>query len=213
MNRAEKRRKEAAARREGVDPHAAQMQMAGAQYNAGRFREAAALCDAILTKSGIHGHALFLGGLCRLRMGDADSAARMLRRAAQLMPDNAQVHAQFASAQIALRDVEGAAKSFTSAIAAKPDFAEAHAHLGMLESWRGDHAAAAARFEEALRLEPSNPGVLLNAANGRLRGGDPHGAAELYQRILAIRADITEAHFGLGQALREIGDIEGAIDN
>jgi hypothetical protein len=87
---------------------------------------------------------------------------------------------------------------------------EPRVFLAMHELSLRNFDAAQRHIDELLGLAPSNPEVLLMAADNRLQLGDPAGALEYYERLEAIRPGTAEARVGRGWAAALQGDEAGA---
>jgi 4-amino-4-deoxy-L-arabinose transferase-like glycosyltransferase len=87
---------------------------------------------------------------------------------------------------------------------------EPRVFLAMHELSLRNFDAAQRHIDELLQLTPSNPEVLLMAADNRLQLGDPAGALEYYARLDAIRPGTAEARVGRGWAAALQGDEVGA---
>lgn len=66
-------------------------------------------------------------------------------------------------------------------------------------------------YRAALRLEPDNPGLLHNLGALVARRGDPAGALDLFDRLLAAEPYYASAHFNRGNALWALDRLEEAI--
>ena len=78
-----------------------------------------------------------------------------------------------------------------------------------LHTWK----AAMRDYDEALRLAPGFASALLNRGSLKDDNGDPLGAIEDYERVLASEADQetkTRARFNRGNAKFRLGDVAGA---
>ncbi len=69
------------------DPAAGLYQKAIDAYYTGRFEIASAHVDEILAHTPEHAHAMHLGGLSRLALGDAEAAQRWVMRALEVAPE------------------------------------------------------------------------------------------------------------------------------
>ena len=77
---------------------------------------------------------------------------------------------------------------------------------------KGQPRLALKACKEILGLQPARPDVLGFAARLALELGDYEEAAALYRRALALRPDIAEAHYNLGNALSQLGRLGEAAD-
>jgi len=158
-------------------------------------------------------HEQFLDDTNYLRAGDAfrnqgefDKAIRWYRRALDLNPDNAVVHANWGGCLLYLGEFEKAKARLARAIALRPNLAEAHCSMGIALRRENKLGEAEASFREALRFQPNlflarlHLGTLLSDL-GRLGEAKEHLAE-------AVRLDPRDpfAHFNLGAAHGREGD-------
>ena len=103
--------------------------------------------------------ALLTEGSLRLASGDATSAADLLRRAAERLPESDVAWYNLGLASIKLERWSDAVTALHRSIERRSDRAEAHFNLGYALEKRGDYRDAVPEFERALALRPGMPGV------------------------------------------------------
>ena len=135
------------------------------------------------------------------------------RRSGLPKPDLAQAHSNLGVALSGSGDVRGAIAAHREAIRLKPDLAEAHSNLGNALSGSGDVRGAIAAHREAIRLKPDLADAHFALGNALLRPRATwsprcdRGVA----RAIRLNPAHAEAHSNLGVALRDSGDVRGAI--
>ena len=75
---------------------------------------------------------------------------------------------------------------------------------------RRHNAQAAVLLERARRLEPGKGSIVEPLARAYYNSGQHHLAATAFEELLEIEPSSAYAHFGLGQALKQIGQRDSA---
>lgn len=70
---------------------------------------------------------------------------------------------------------------------------------------RGHHAQAAVILERAARLEPGKGSIVEALGRAYYNSGQHARAVEAFQALLEIDPSAAYGHFGLGQALKQVG--------
>lgn len=144
-------------------------------------------------------------GLAALREGQHDRAHRLLSRALQAHPDDAQALANRALARRALGDLSGAAQDLQRAVQVEPGVVRVWQVLAQVLSVLGrvDQAVDAARA--AVRLQPDDPAGLDILATTLHATGQAQEAQRTFQRVLALDPRHASAHLHLGLMAQEQG--------
>ncbi len=188
------------------------LERAIADLQLGRYQEAAAICDQVLSQDPENDAAYNILGLIHHQSGDRERAIEYTRRALAAAPDNLvrlcnlgcmlQEANRFAEAESTLRH----------ALALEPNFPEALYNLGLCLHRQGRIEEAAAAYEQAIALRPEygealyNLGVLLRNA-GRL-----DLAESTMQRCLALDPGHAPAVKELGLTLYHKGRLAEAAE-
>jgi tetratricopeptide (TPR) repeat protein len=148
-------------------------------------------------------------GLALVRQGK--DALQALRRAAELMPNDADT---LLYAGDAMRDhgrVREAATLYQRAVRANPRLVEAHNNLGniMLQLGRQDDAITC--YQGALTFAPEDAQVLCNLGNALRQKGSLPDALAFTQRAIARDPKLNIAHNNLGLILAAQGEREQAV--
>jgi Flp pilus assembly protein TadD len=177
-------------------------------------------------------HAIALRNLSKVLnwAGKHDEAARLVDLAADMIPEDGEIHAQKGILLWRAGDREGALVHYQEAVRLEPWNARIHRSLGILLSELNRLDEALAELEEAVRLDPELPnghydlGIVLqalgkmNEAESAYRTAvklDPDHA-EAYNNlgiILALRGDFTAAYAQFARALEADPDNEEAARN
>jgi len=120
-------------------------------------------------------------------------------------PDS--IDALFLKAQILARlgRDEEAKSAFVAVLVKDPAHVGALMDLGGLALATGYRSAAVTAYRQAVECHPGNPLALVNLANILLEDGALHEARLLYEKALAIDANLIYAHQGLANVL----DLQG----
>jgi predicted O-linked N-acetylglucosamine transferase (SPINDLY family) len=144
-----------------------------------------------------------------LQMQGKDALAAM-QKAAELMPTDAETHANLAALLRSRGQLEAAIASGARALKIHPNFPEAHNNQGVALKELGQLEAALLHYRKAVELKPdfaeahNNLGIALKEL-GRLEN-----AIASYRRALEIKPDFVDAHNNLGNALLATMQIEEA---
>lgn len=97
----------------------------------------------------------------------------------------------------------------------RPRFAAAHAGIGKIWFARGNYEIARERMRSAIEIDPDDPTIHYDFGNGLLEMPDPDldGAAELYERALALKPEYPKALNNLGIVRRKQERIKEAMEH
>ncbi|HVT81465.1 MAG TPA: tetratricopeptide repeat protein, partial [Phycisphaerae bacterium] len=144
------------------------------------------------------------------RMNRLDEAEASLRRAAELVPENAFVWYNLGVVMRNLKPAEAMA-AFEKAIAIEPRLAEAHNNLGLLQHQAGDYAAAIESFRRSLLVRPNHAETENNLGLSLWKVHREHEAVGFFKEAIKRRQDFPAAHLNLGTALRKLGRRSEAV--
>ncbi len=206
--------------------HAVQFQRAN------RLAEAEQLYHQALEKHPDHPEALYGLGMLAQQLGQPQAAEQWLSAAAQVQPD---VKRWFSLGNLhfAQGQLWEAARAYRQALALRPDALPIYNNLGYVLQQQGLFDEAINYYQKALELKPdfieaeANLGNALHA-QGKLsseqqlhhaqlnrklglqsqKAGDFKTAIAYYKQALALQPDLVEAHYNLGVALQEQGELE-----
>ncbi len=172
---------------------------ATARYGREDFIAAAALCEQALSLSPEFPDALHLLGLCRWKSGNLlEDALRLLTRAQELKPGDAQLWHNLGIVREQNDDVPGAHDAFQRAVELNPGNAESHYNLGVTRAALQDADGAETAYRQTLALDNRHAG----AAAGLAAISETRNRLEEAERWLAIalREDPRDAVGNLTQA-------------
>ncbi|MCC6717966.1 MAG: tetratricopeptide repeat protein [Acetobacteraceae bacterium] len=147
--------------------------------------------------------------LARLLLDEADPAegVAMLRAALKLAPEDAALHLRLGEALRQVGEPAAAMRSFRTALGLQPDLPGALLGLADALLTQGPDATAIDLVDRALALDPAQPIAPARAIRAlALAGLQQHDAALAeWDRVLALRPDDADAHFGRAMALLVTG--------
>ena len=148
-------------------------------------------------------------GVAQLRQGKDALAA--LRRAAQLLPQDAEAHANLGSELHARGDWPAALASLRHAISLDSRNPDTLTEAADAQLALGHASEAVTLYQEALRLDGRRRDAWNNLGNALLTLGRAADAVRCYQRLLEFNPTDAEVQCNLGNALRELGQLDEAL--
>ncbi len=186
------------------------LNLLGTLFNTGHYEEQENLARSLLKSYPDSGVVWKLFGLS-LQMRGKD-ALHPLRKAAELLPKDAEAHGNLAAALRACGRLEEAVASGRRALQIKPDFAGGHNNLGVALQDLGRLAEAAASYRRALEIKPDFVEAYNNLGGVLKEQGLIEEALESYRRALEIKPDFSRAHSNMGVIMRELGQPEEELE-
>ncbi len=139
-------------------------------------------------------------------------AQEALRKALLLDPDLAEAHSTLATVRMyADWDWTGAEAEFQRAIALNPSYATARHWYGLYLAFRGQTREAEQELERAHELDPLSSIIKLNLAWVQFAAGHTDALIAASLKELASDASFWDAHWDLGTAYVQQGDMEKGI--
>lgn len=179
-----------------------------ALFNAERYGELEIRARLLVAQHPDSGFAWqLLGASCR---GQGKEALPALQRAAELLPEDAEVYSNLGVVLQELGRLESAVASYLRALEIKPDFAGAHYNLANTLRNLGRLDNAVASYHRALEIRPDFVEGLGNLGDTLFCLGRLQEAETSYRRALKIKPDYAEAHSNLGITLRNQGRLQEA---
>jgi len=179
-------------------------------HQAGRFEEAEAVYQAVLSEEPANAEALHLLGLLASHQGRQELAVERIREAIALNPLEPFYHNNLGNVLQALGRFSEAVVCYQDALRLAPDYVEAHSNLGPALDALGRHLEAVAACQEAVRLKPDYTEAYMNLGNALAKLGRHEEAEAAYRRAIRLRPLYPEAHSNLGNAVLEQGRLEEA---
>jgi len=182
-----------------------------AAHRDGRLDDAERDYRATLDSDPVHVDALHLLGVLRHQQGQHAEAAELVRRAADLRPQDAALQLNLGNALKALGQLDGAIERFRNALTLAPTFPMAHYNLGNAYATLGRHEDAADAFRRSLELQPADASSHNNLGNALHALGQHEEAIAAFEQALTLRPGHAGAHNNLGMALNALDEPEQAI--
>ena len=177
-------------------------------FIAGRYSELENLAQSLLKAYPDSGVVWKLLGLSLHVQGK--DALFALRKAAGLLPNDAEAHANLAAVLRASGQLDAAVASGRKALQVKPDFAEAHNNLGVALKELGQLDHAVESYKRALEIKPDFIEAYNNLGGALKELGRLDEAMVSYHKAVELNPDLAEAHNNLGLVLKDLGQFEGA---
>ncbi len=182
-----------------------------ALFNAGRHAEMEAAAADLASRHPGDGQGWKAWGIALL--SQRKDALAALRRAAALLPSDAEVLGSLGGVLIARGELDEAADCYRRALRIQPGSAAAHSNLGDVLARQGQWQAAESSCRQALRLQPALAAAHLNLGNALKGMGRANEAVASYREAVARSPNLAEAHTALGIALREEGLAAAAVEH
>jgi tetratricopeptide (TPR) repeat protein len=171
-----------------------------ALVNQDRLSEAEQEVGALLTLHPTAGMLWKILSVALMRQGK--DALPALRKAAELMPQDAEAHGNLGSALRDLGRHEEAVASYRRALALSPNHVETLSELGNVLRDLGERRESLALYARAVEIEPGNAASHCNLGHALLERRRTDDAVASYRRALALEPEFALAHLSLATALR-----------
>lgn len=182
-----------------------------ALFNAGQWRQAAALGEQLLGAGAdafaVHG----IVGRARFQLGEVKQAAEHFAAAAALQPQSADAQNNLGIAFSGLGRNSEAAACFARATAIDPNSANAFNNLGFTLNATGRKQEALTALNSALHLNPNYADAYNNRGIVLYELDCTDEAIADYTRALTLNPNLAKAHNNLGNALAHLGYVNEAI--
>jgi Flp pilus assembly protein TadD len=195
------------------NPGVQQMQAAVDMFSAGRYEEAEVLARGLIAQSFTHSFGWKLLGTLQGRTGRLAESVESLRKAAELMPVDAEVHNSLGVALFDSRQLDAAMDSYLRAVAIRPEYSDAHNNLAILLCELGQFESALVSCHRAIELRPDSAGAHNTLGSVFNSIGKFDDALSSCGRALEIRRDYPEAYCNIGISLKGLGQSGAAIDS
>jgi tetratricopeptide (TPR) repeat protein len=149
-----------------------------------------------------------LGASLELQHKDALTA---LQRSAELLPEDAEAHANLGAALLRAGRTAEAIASLQRALEMRPDDTDALSNLGNALRAGGRLDEALASYRAAVRIRPGQAQLHQNLGNMLLTLGAPKDAAESYRSAVALSPELPQLHNDLAIALLLMGRPEEGL--
>jgi tetratricopeptide (TPR) repeat protein len=144
------------------------------------------------------------------RRGRKDEGMKHFRRALQLNPDDAGMHANLGDALAARGQRSAALREWKTALRLDPKYTNARIQIANDLKTRGQAAAALAQYREVLKERPDSAGTHYNVGLILSERGELAAAVAEFREAIRLNPDDAEAHNALALALARQNDLSGA---
>jgi tetratricopeptide (TPR) repeat protein len=173
---------------------------------AGRFPQAAAKLQRVLSAAPNNSDAWHLLGVLSLQQRDYPKAVQSLQKAISLNPALPDYHYNLAGAYFMLAQWSDAVKAYQATLQRNPTFAEAYKGLGAALKKLERFPEAIEAFQRSLELNPAQFPVYLDLADSLEAGNQISYAVQTVQLALKLEPYSAEAHQRLASLYRNLGD-------
>jgi tetratricopeptide (TPR) repeat protein len=188
-----------------------QFQSAVAQYDAGKYAEAAAQLENLLPYAPKSFEIHELLGLAYAAQAQDAKALQHFQIAVQLKPDSAEAHTNLAASLSHLGKAEQAGEQFRKALALEPKNYDANHNLGEFYIQSNKIAEGTPYLEAAQRINPAAYDNGYDLATAYLLAGNLEGARKVVESLLKQK-DTGELHSLLGQIDEKDGKFLDAVN-
>ncbi|HEX4792706.1 MAG TPA: tetratricopeptide repeat protein [Humisphaera sp.] len=185
--------------------------LAASHQQAGRLREAEALCQQILAQDPNHADSLHLLGLIAHQSGHHAEAIGLIQRAIRLNPSAAIYFTSAGLVHRALGQSAAELAAFQQAAALAPQVPEAHYNVGAALDEQRRRAEAIGAYRRAIALRRDFAEAHNNLGNALRAQGQLAEAIAECRRATELRLNFAEAFNNLGSALQEDDQLDEAI--
>ena len=186
-------------------PSQAQLDSLLKHYQTGDYGEAEKIAIFLTKQFPKHQFSWKVLGALLKQTGRISEAFPPMKKASQLMPQDAEAHSNLGVTFKELGKLEEAEASTAQAIILKPDYAEAHSNLGDILLELGRLEEAQASYTKAIMLKPDLVESHINLGVTLKELGKLEEAQAIYTKAIALRPGYAEAHYNLGVTLQELG--------
>jgi tetratricopeptide (TPR) repeat protein len=151
-----------------------------------------------------------LRGIAWSKMGAPERAAADWRKAAELAPNDNQLHVNMAADHLRRGNIDEAIASLRNALAVDPNDARAHSNLGTALERRGDFDTAIEHYNRAIEIDGDYANAYSNRSYAYFRKGDASRALEDADRAIGLDHRLAMAYVNRGHALAALGHTHAA---
>jgi tetratricopeptide (TPR) repeat protein len=175
----------------------------------GDLVQAETLCEAFLSAGG-GAEGLYLMGAIQSMKGDKPAAAKMIGRAAGLLPNRADIAYNHGVALREARHLAEAAEEWRRTLGIDANHRDARANLALALDELGDPSAAAAMYGQLLERWPDDRDGLYNLGNLCQRAGETTVAQSIYERLVEKHPAFLQGWINFGMLRKRLRDWAGS---
>jgi predicted O-linked N-acetylglucosamine transferase (SPINDLY family) len=189
------------------------MQLRDAQQfcRSGRFREAEAICHALIEAHAEDAAAWHLLGVIALQLGRLPAAEERIRRAIQLLPEAAEFWCNLGNVLTTAGRSPEALSAYQTALKRRPNYAEAIHNLGVLYEREGLLPKAEEAYRRAVAIKPDYAAAHNHLGKVLCATGRMDEAAASVRRAVALQPDCAESQANLAEILGNQADPRGSV--
>jgi tetratricopeptide (TPR) repeat protein len=192
-------------------PHPQQLGALVALINQGRLVEAEHQARSLLNTYPDAGTVWKILGVALVREGK--EALPALRKAAELLPQDAEAHANLGAALHDRREWQAALASLRRALELEPNTVQTLIDAANALCALGRVRESLPLYQRSLQLDPYAREAQNNLGNAYLALGEGASAVGCYRQALSGKPDDAEVLCNLGNALRQTGQLQEALDS
>ena len=178
---------------------------------AGKSASAAAGYEVLLQTHGENARWRNEHGVALHQSGAVQLAAESYRRVLRCDPRYALAYANLGVALADMHEAAAARESFQQAALIDPTLVGARLNLARLHAQQRDPLGALSLLRELSAFHATHPDVWHEMGQVLVTLHRPDDARRAFSSAIEHRPDHAEAHYGLAQLLREMGDADGAL--
>lgn len=182
-----------------------------AHHGAGRFEEAVALYDNVLSAKPDQPDALHLKGLAFAQSGKLNEGVELIRKAIAKNGDALDYHKNLGAILLQANHPVEALSVYRSAVEIAPNDPVLQSSIGILHHQLGALSDAEAAFRRAVALSPDTPEAHNNLGNVLKEKGALDEAEAALRRAIALNPNYVNAYQNLGSLLIEKLELAAAI--
>ena len=187
------------------------LQVALQIHQNGALQQAKVLYEAALELNPNSGVTLHFMGVLALQEGRYEDACDLLRKAADIVPGEAAIHSNLATALVSMNRMDEAVLAFTRAIILAPDFMDALYNFGNFQRHQARWDQARAFYRRSLAISALSPQANSNLANTYLACGELGLAAKYLCRALCLAPDGAEHLNNWGILLHDLWRLSDSL--
>lgn len=195
----------------GINPATSEFRQLAFLYNNGHFSEAEQFSRKLLVRHPSAGELWKVFGYSLVKQGK--DAVGALRKAASLLPADADVLAELGGALSASGQYSQALKCYQFALNMMPGNAQTHNNLATVLQELGRTEEAISHYRTALSIRPDYVDAHYNLGIALRKLGKLVEAVESYRAALRFDWGDADAHYNLGVALQSMGQYRLASDS
>ena len=180
-------------------------------FQAGRLRDAEALCATLREADPAHVEAWHLGGVIAERLGNLNLGVALVQKAVMLQPENGEARRNLGSLLARQGRIRDALPHFEAAARIMPKQVTVLNDLARARNETGDTAGAIDAWKTSLATTPGQAAIQFSLAVACQNLGRIEEAAAAYRACLDIEPSRAEAWLRLGHALSILCRLDEAL--